>query len=399
VQFIVCGSWFTVNRELLFITLALSFICAGVRICISVTNDIFTDQRVNRTVRSLVRAGYAVKVVGRKRQTDREVTGYPCPVKRFRLWFNKGPLFYAEYTIRLFLFLLFTKQDVFLACDLDTLVASYLAARIRGKALIYDSHEYFTEVPELVGRPVVKKIWEAIEKRILPHIRIAYTVSQSIADAYKAKYGIAMEVVFNYPCRDRSLIQPGFSLRRGQEKIILYQGSVNMGRGLALAIMAMKFITGARLVIIGEGDILEDLVKLTGNAGLSGSVTFTGRISMDELSHYTKQADIGISLEEDLGLNYRFALPNKLFDYIQAGIPVLVSDLPEMAAVVRKYDIGKVIRTTDPRELASCISSILGNAADRDRWRENLRVASEELCWEKEEGKLLGIFQKVNPGI
>jgi len=307
-------------------------------------------------------------------------------------------LFYAEYNIRLFLFLLFTKQDAFLACDLDTLAASYLASLIRGIPLIYDSHEYFTEVPELVGRPAVKKIWEGIEKRILPHIRFAYTVSQSIADAYRAKYGIPMEVIFNYPTRKKSLIQPGFSLRREQEKIILYQGSVNAGRGLALAIRAMEFINGSRLVIIGEGDLLEDLIKFTGNAGLSGCVTFTGRISMDELYAFTQQADVGLSLEEDLGLNYRYALPNKLFDYIQAGIPVLVSDLPEMAALVRKYTIGKVIGTKDPSELASCISSMLNNAADRERWKENLLIASEELCWEKEEGKLLGIIQKAITG-
>ena len=368
------------------------------RICISVTNDIFTDQRVNRTVHSLVRAGHAVKVVGRKRRPYPAVTGYPCPVKRFCLLFNRGPLFYAEYNIRLFLFLLFSKQDAFLACDLDTLAASYLVSRIRGIPLIYDSHEYFTEVPELVGRPAVKKIWEGIEKRILPHIRFAYTVSQSIAEAYKAKYGIPMEVIFNYPSRKKSLIQPRFSLRKEQEKIILYQGSVNTGRGLALAIAAMKFIPGSRLVIIGEGDILEDLVEFTGNAGLSGSVTFTGRISMDELHAFTQQADVGISLEEDLGLNYHFALPNKLFDYIQAEIPVLVSDLPEMAALVRKYAIGKVIRTSDPSELASCISSMLNNAADRERWKQNLLIASEALCWEKEEGKLLDIFQRAVNG-
>jgi glycosyltransferase involved in cell wall biosynthesis len=312
--------------------------------------------------------------------------------------FTKGPLFYAEYNLRLFLFLLFTKQELFLACDLDTLVGSYLAARIRGIPLIYDCHEYFTEVPELVSRHAVKKIWEGLEKRILPHIRFAYTVSQSIADVYRAKYRIPMEVIFNYPNRNKSLIQPGFSLRKGQEKIVLYQGSVNMGRGLAMAIMAMKFIADARLVVIGEGDILDDLIKLTRNAGLSGRVTFTGRIPMDELILYTQQADVGISLEENLGLNYRFALPNKLFDYVQAGIPVLVSDLPEMAAVVYKYNIGKVIRTTDPTELASCISSMLHNAADREQWKENLSVASEECCWEREEGKLLSIFQLASPG-
>jgi glycosyltransferase involved in cell wall biosynthesis len=384
--------------NILFITLVLSFIGTGVRICISVTNDVVTDQRVRRAVETLARAGYAVRVVGRRRQPVQAITAYPCPVKRFRLCFKKGPLFYAEYNFRLFLFLLFTKQEMILACDLDTLVAGYLAARIRGIPLIFDSHEYFTEVPELVGRPAIKKIWEGLEKRILPRIRFAYTVSQSIADAYKAKYGIPMEVIFNYPKRDTSLIQPGFILRKGRENIILYQGSVNMGRGLALAIKAMKFIGDARLVVIGEGDILEDLVKLAENTGLSERVTFAGRISIDKLMLYTRQADIGISLEEDLGLNYRFALPNKLFDYIQAGIPVLVSDLPEMAAVVRKYDIGKVTRTKDPSELASCISYMLHNEADREKWKKNLLLASEELCWEKEEEKLLDIIQRAIAG-
>jgi len=298
----------------------------------------------------------------------------------------------------LFLYLLFTSHDVFLACDLDTLPAAYLAARIRHQPLIYDSHEYFTEVPELAGRPAVKKIWEGMERRILPHIRFAYTVSQSIADAYREKYGIAMEVIFNYPSRNKALIQPGFTLRRGQEKIILYQGSVNKGRGLELAIGAMKFLPGARLVIIGEGDILDDLKKMTADAGLSGSVTFTGRIAMEELFHYTRQADVGISLEEDLGLNYRFTMPNKLFDYVQAGVPVLVSDLPEMAEVVKKFDIGRVIRTSDHSDLASCISSMLDNTAERARWKKNLQAAAEELCWEKEEGKLLRIFQHASKG-
>jgi glycosyltransferase involved in cell wall biosynthesis len=361
-------------------------------ICISVTNDVFTDQRVNRTVQTLVRAGYTVKVVGRTGKYGPTAAGYPCQVTRFRLLFCKGPLFYAEFNIRLLLFLLFTKQDVFLACDLDTLVACFLAAKLKGKRIIYDSHEYFTEVPELVGRPVVKKIWGGMEKRILPHIRLAYTVSQPIANAYKEKYGIRMEVIHNYPYRGKSLVQPKFILRKEQERIILYQGSVNIGRGLEMAVLSMQFITNARLIIIGEGDILEDLVKLTGNTGLTDRVTFLGRIPMNELPGYTQQADVGISLEEDLGLNYRFALPNKLFDYIQSAVPVLVSDLPEMAQIVRKYDIGKVLTTRVPLDLASCIASMLDNAVERDRWKENLLTAAGELCWEKEERKLLDLF-------
>jgi len=367
-----------------------------VNICISVTNEVYTDQRLGRTVKSLIKAGYAVIVIGRIRKSGDTATSYPCPVKRFHLLFHKGPLFYAEYNLRLFALLLFSKADIFLACDLDTLVANYLAALLRRKSLVYDSHEYFTEVPELIGRPGTKKIWEGIERRILPHIRHAYTVSQSIADAYKAKYGIRMKVIRNYPTRIKSLVQPGFSLKRGNENIILYQGSVNMGRGLELAIMAMKFVENARLVIVGDGDVRSDLIKLCENANLADRVTFCGRISVEHLSLYTVQADLGISLEEDLGLNYRYALPNKLFDYIQAGVPVLVSDLPEMAAIVYKYDIGKTIRTRNPRELAACFSDMLNNTSERKRWKEKLLIAAEQLCWENEESNMLQVYHQLD---
>jgi glycosyltransferase involved in cell wall biosynthesis len=365
-----------------------------VRVCISVTNDVFTDQRVNRTALSLMRNGYSVTIVGRKKNTNIDLSLFPYRIKLFCLIFNKGPLFYAEYNFRLFFYLLFIRTDIFLACDLDTLLANYLISRIRKKKLIYDSHEYFTEVPELVGRKRTKKIWEWIEKNTMPNIRFAYTVSQSIAMAYYQKYGIKMEVIHNYPLKRKLSENNKVQLRTNNENIIIYQGSVNMGRGLEIAILSMKFLENSRLVIIGDGDIKEDLIKLTLDAGLTDKVTFTGRVSLNDLYKFTAQADLGISLEEDLGLNYRYALPNKLFDYIQAEVPVLVSDLPEMAAIVKKYDIGRTISAKDPRELAACFKSMLGNKDDLDRWKRNLKIAAGELCWENEEHKLLDFFRK-----
>jgi glycosyltransferase involved in cell wall biosynthesis len=369
-----------------------------VRICISVTNDVFTDQRLNRTAQSLIQAGNTVLAIGRIRCNGYTMPAFPYEVKRFRLLFNKGPLFYAEYNLRLFFFLLAVRADIFLSCDLDTLAANYLASHLRKKTLVYDSHEYFTEVPELIGRPIVKKIWEWIEKRTLPHIRYAYTVSNSIARTYHEKYGVNMEVIRNLPSGMKSGRHPKFIHKAGQESIILYQGSLNLGRGLELAIMAMKFTDNARLVIIGDGDIKNDLISLADNAGLSEIITFVGRIPRKDLFSYTLQADLGISLEADMGLNYRYALPNKLFDYIQAGVPVVVSDLPEMAAIVKQYDIGKTISTTDPSELASCFSGMLNNPNDRKRWKNNLVIAAEELCWEKEEAKLLQVFERAGKG-
>jgi len=367
----------------------------NVKFCITVTNDIVADQRLNRTALSLIRNGYSVSVIGRRRKTRVDLSLFPFRIKLFNLIFNRGPLFYAEYNIRLFFYLLFMRTDVFIACDLDTLPANYMVARIRRKTIIYDSHEYFTEVPELVGRHTTKKIWEWIERKTLPHLRHAYTVSQSIADAYHRKYGLKMEVIHNYPVKRKYKANKDIALRTSNEHIIIYQGSVNMGRGLEMAILAMKFLENTKLVIIGDGDIKKDLIKLTQDADLTDKVIFTGRVSLLDLPDYTVQADLGISLEEDLGLSYRYALPNKLFDYIQAEVPVLVSDLPEMASVVRKYDIGKAITVNDPRELAACFRSMLENDDDRKRWKQNLKVAANELCWENEEPRLLDFISKV----
>jgi len=127
---------------------------------------------------------------------------------------------------------------------------------------------------------------------------------------------------------------------------------------------------------------------------LTHKVTFTGRISPDRLFEYTVQADLGISLEEDLGLNYRFALPNKVFDYIQAGVPVLVSDLPEVKSLVLQYKVGAISNARTPAELGALFNEILGNEQIIREWKLNLKKAAAELCWENEEHKLLNLYRK-----
>ena len=139
---------------------------------------------------SLTSVGFDVLLLGRKLPTSLPLIKRKYACTRFHLLFNKGPLFYAEYNIRLFLFLLFAKSDVLLSNDLDTLTANFLVSKLRNKHIVYDSHEYFTEVPELINRPKVKQIWERLEQKMLPQIKHAYTVCDSIAGIYKNKYGV-----------------------------------------------------------------------------------------------------------------------------------------------------------------------------------------------------------------
>lgn len=364
------------------------------RVVLCVTNDIVTDQRVCRIAGSLLKLCPQVTIIGRHYKKNMGTGDLPCRIYRMRLLFHKGPLFYAEYNFRLLMYLLFVRADILVANDLDTLAAVYVASRIRRKTIIYDSHEYFTEVPELISRPLTRRIWQILERSILPKLAYMYTVSDSIAMDYNKKYGIEMAVIRNFPLRLKKTVRHKKFLRTGDDKIILYQGSLNIGRGLELTIRAVQQMDNVKLIIIGTGDVEDKLRKLVHILGVQDKVSFLGRIPQKELVEYTVQADIGISLEETMGLNYYYALPNKLFDYIQAEVPVIVSDLPEMAAVVRHYDIGMVAQTVDSAKLAGLFTEMLHNTQKRKYWKENLKKAAEELCWEREEHKLLELYRK-----
>jgi len=157
-------------------------------------------------------------------------------------------------------------------------------------------------------------------------------------------------------------------------------------------IETMKLLPEYMLKVAGEGDISNELRELTKKLKLENRVEFTGRLPLEELKKMTRKAHLGISLEEDRGLNYRFALPNKLFDYIQAEIPVIVSDLPEMRNVVETYHVGEVLFERTPQKIAELINKTIENDS---KYKENLTIAAKELCWENEEQKLMELFKTV----
>ena len=358
------------------------------KVIVSVTNDLVTDQRVHKVSLSLQSFGFDVCLVGRELPQSQNVSR-PYTTKRMKLFFNKGPLFYAEYNLRLFFLLLFSDADIFLSNDLDSLSGNFLASKLRGKHLVYDSHELFTQVPELINRPKTQSIWEKLEELLLPKVKHSYTVCQSLADYYHNKYGIDIKVVRNIPKQNNT---PAVD-DETRKPIILYQGAVNIGRGIELMIKAMKHIDEGVFWIIGSGDIDHEVRELTKTEGVAHKVKFIGRLPFAELSDYTRQAKIGISLEEDMGLNYRYALPNKIFDYIRAGVPVIGSDLPEIQAIVKKHQIGEILTQRSPENLANQINLMLNDETKRKLWISNLKRASNELTWENEEKTLMTVFK------
>jgi len=366
------------------------------KVILSVTNDLVTDQRLNKVATSLSGAGYEVFLIGRQHRNSPDINTLQHSSKRFKLIFNTGPLFYLEYNLYLLFYLLFVNFDLLLSNDLDTLPANFVASRLKSKPLIYDSHEYFTEVPELVNRPFIKKIWTGIESVILPRIKYSYTVSNSIADIYNNKYRINMKVVRNVPLCIGKFQRSGIQISLPEKKIIIYQGALNLGRGIELVIKAMKYIDNAIFLIIGDGDLKNDLLELTAEHNLGDRVIFKGRVLIDDLKEYTKKAHLGISLEENLGLNYYYALPNKLFDYIQAEVPVIASELPEIEKIVAGNNIGQTISNRNIEFIAGKIKFMLNNEEARAVWKNNLKKIKGKYCWENEERILLEIFKEIN---
>lgn len=360
------------------------------KVFIVVTNDLVTDQRVHKIATTLHREIGDVCLVGRKmrgsKPLDREYKTH-----RLQLIFKKSALFYLEYNLRLFLYLLFRKADIIVANDLDTLLASYVSSVVKSSKLVYDSHEYFTELPELVHRPFIRNVWLKLEQIILPRIKSSYTVCHSIANVYEEKYGINMGVVRNAPLKqkfniDATLFNP---------KIIIYQGAINIGRGIEEAVYAMKYIKDAVLWIYGAGDIENEVKSLIKSEGLQKKVILKGRLPFEKLHEQTQCASLGLCVEkgEEMGLSYYFALPNKLFDYIQAGIPVIVNDLPEKRRIIDEYGVGFILETYEPKHMGNQINKILNNDASIST--EIFDNAAKELCWENEEKSLLSIYSSL----
>ena len=353
------------------------------KIVISVTNDLISDQRVQKIASSLSKSGVEIIIAGRKLNNSPSFHSPLFRTKRFKLLFKKGFLFYANYNIRLFFFLLFSNFDALVSNDLDTLPANYLISVLRRKILVYDSHELFTEVPELIYRKRVQGIWKKIEKSILPRIRHCYTVSSSIAQYYNKLYNINMEVIRNVPVRLGLNTGKGQIIDLPAKKMIIYQGSLNAGRGLEKLIRTMHFLDNILLLLVGDGDVRIQLQQMVQGERLENKVLFTGRLTYDQMRLYTKIYSLGLSLEENMGLSYYYSLPNKLFDYIQSEIPVLASDFPELSNIINNYNIGAVTGETKPSSLATIIKDMLFDEPKNLMWKANLKQAAEELCWKK----------------
>lgn len=360
------------------------------KLVFTVTNDLTYDQRMQKICTSMARHGYSVTLIGRKLPSSIPFHSADFKHKRLKCFFIKGKLFYMEYNLRLFFYLLFKSFDIVSAVDFDTLVPATLAGSLKGKPVVFDAHEYFTEVPEVVNRPGVKKAWEWVGRNFVHKNVKQYTVGPALANILSQKYDGDFTVIRNTPF----YVQDETEITIPEQKFILYQGALNKSRGIEHMILATKLIP-LEFHIVGEGDLSAALRDLVKEHGLESKVKFLGFMQPEQLKAYSKKAYLGLNVSENSGLSYYYSLNNKYFDYIHAGLPSLLNKFPEYILLNNEIETC-ILADPNPEDLADKINFLLNNPDKYKILKDNCRLAAKRWNWQQEEEKLFKIYDDID---
>lgn len=363
------------------------------RIAVLVSNDLNHDQRVLKTCTTLEAAGWNPVLIGRE-MPESTPLNVPFEARRMQLPFHRGLGFYASLQLSLLRVLLRTDVDAIWANDLDTLLPAFLVARIKDLPLVYDSHEYFTEAAGLTGRPFQRGVWLMVERTIFPRLKAVITVNEGIADAYFRRYPHARAgrplVVRNMPRMREKPVESSVNWRDrlgipAEAPFLILQGAyLDKDRGVVQAVQALREHTASYLVVVGAG--VEWEWAQTQVNQFNGRLVVLPKMPFDDLCSLTASADVGLSLDQGVHGNYLMSLPNKLFDYIHAGIPVVATPMPEVVRVVDEWNIGRVVRDSSPMEIAGAIEALLAQPASH--WHAVSTEAAAALHWGAEEQEI-----------
>jgi glycosyltransferase involved in cell wall biosynthesis len=343
---------------------------------------------MHRICTSLAENGYAVTLVGLKLKGSVALREEKFRQKRINCLFKKGKLFYAEYNLRLFFYLLTRKMDAVCAIDLDTILPLLYISKIKKIPRVYDAHELFTGLKEVASRPLIKKLWTAVEKKAVPQFSFGYTVSESIAEEFHRRYGVKFKVI-----RNMSRLKE-FDQKQSSHKFLLYQGAVNEARAFEQLIPALKQID-CKLVVCGDGNFMDRLKALIKENKVDDKVELKGMLSPADLWTIAQQAGIGMGVAENMGINQYLALPNKFFDYIHAGLPQIAMNFPEYQRINQQFEVAILLDDIAPERIAEAVNNLLHNTVLYERLRQNCLQARRVLNWQQEEKSLLDFYQSV----
>lgn len=365
-------------------------IMARKKVLTSAFSNLYTDQRIEKVCLTLHENGYDVELIGNNWGGEEQMSR-PYPFSRIPIISKTLKTAYFEFNWKLY-HELKKKADentILHANDLDALLPNYLLASKLNIPLVFDSHEIFSEMPAVQGK-MSQKLWRYLQNKIVPNLKFMITASGSYGKWFENKYGINPIIVQNAPRKiDFSIVIP-----ENYPKILLYQGAINPFRGIDKAILAMHHIENVIFKIAGDGPKKKDYEDLVKREGLQDKVQFLGKLLPEDLRKITLTVDVGMSIEENGGESYKFSLPNKVLDCIQARVPLILSALPEMLNIKNQFNIGEIIENHQPENIAKAINLILDK--ERKNYQPELEKASDILCWENEELKLLEVFEKAS---
>jgi glycosyltransferase involved in cell wall biosynthesis len=388
-----------------------------VKVCMHVWGTARTDGRVIREATALAEAGFSVSIVDVERERSRSLTEefrglhlkhivWPnwFVSTRFKPWFLVKAMRLLIYgTLRL----LQTPADVYHAHDENALPACYIVARLRHKPLIFDAHELPLSETHITRWRRLHALATTFLARMVPSCVGIITVSPPIAKELHSRYRGPEATLIRNVLAYRSVAQNDRLRQRlglgPQVRLALYQGNLQADRGLDRLIRAASLLDSNNVIVImGEASeaILSELGALIANEKVADRVKIIPPVPYEELLDWTASADIGLIIySPDRSLNVRMCLPNKLFEYLMAGLPVLVSQLDAVVEIVETYDVGRIVSSLAPADIAAAINRMLADTVALTHLRRNaLNVAHQELCWEKESNQLIRLYCSVLNG-
>jgi glycosyltransferase involved in cell wall biosynthesis len=383
-------------------------------VCMHVHGPARTDQRVMREATALAEDGYRVTVVDvepdRQRPREEIVRGVRMRHIVMPSWFVSTrfkPWFLVKLARMIAIGswqLLRTHADVYHAQDISALPMCYIVALLRGKRLIYDAHELPLEGNVYTRWPRLSAIAARALRRLIARCAAVITVSPPIGPVIRERFGgPEVAIIRNLPPYTAPLSSDRLRTHLGVDadtRIALYQGYLLEDRWLDGLVSAAPYLDdGHLIVILGKGQMTSILERLIAQEGLDDRVKLIPAVPYAELLAWTASADLGLTLfDPAYSESIRLCLPNKLFEYLMAGLPVLSSALPAVEAIIRHYDVGRVVAPLAPEAVGRAISALLNDADTLARMRRNALVAAkQELCWEVEREKLMSLYDAIAP--
>jgi len=368
-------------------------------------NSIDYERRIHNQVETALKQDYKIRVIayGKTGEKHLEHKNNFLLIRLKTGPINSGPLKFIIFNIKLF-FTLFLKPVAIIHChDLWVLPAAAMLSLLKSCLLIYDAHEYYAGLQIFNKRFIRKKIWLFCEWVCMPVIDIFITISEPLGKFYKERYRRLgrVEVIRNLPKfeeldREKAIpLQLQWPIKKDLKNII-FHGHFKPGRGLENLIKAMALVENVSLVLIGGGELKEDLIDLVNKKNIQKKVRFVDYIHTELLISTIAQADIGAVLFEPTSINYAHALPNKFFEYIMAGVPILGSNIITIDSYVKKYELGRIVDPSQPQFIAKTIEDMINDETKLKMWKKNCKKAAKQLNWEVESKKLVEIYEQIH---